>query len=470
MRYLFVIFILAACGLAAVFAADGAKKNDTVFVPTKEWQTVKKGTPIPAGLHIRHNLQTGVTEAKLMDEDESDEKSEESIDALQQNSLTLHPEKSLTDEESNLEKKDEPTEQAKIPFEELKAMLKKMKSDESDALLQTKNVDEAQSEIRKKHRSYSELKKELEALNMNISTDSEVLTSLFSQFESYKGSLTADSMDTNKVEDVLEILNNLEYLIHQIDNAQLFTDMGGMAKIISPSLNSTNWEVKAEALKLLGAAVQSNPKVQLKALESDFVQKILHMLTVYNKVEVKSRCLFALGALVRHFPAAQKALINNGGLEVFGKILIDGQSQVQTRVLNLINDLTIERQNLKEIQDEQQRLRRTKEYDLTNFEPKLLMHSYCQNLVDLMIRSLRIDSDIDDFHEVIYESMITLSFICKDDFASKKRVLLPEIQKMLMRYRDSPKVNEDGENLNLHHQELLEKFRSIISEQQHDEL
>lgn len=57
---------------------------------------------------------------------------------MQQNSLTLHPEKSLTDEESHLEKKDEPTEQAKIPFEELKAMLKKMKSDESDALLQTK--------------------------------------------------------------------------------------------------------------------------------------------------------------------------------------------------------------------------------------------------------------------------------------------------------------------------------------------
>lgn len=62
---------------------------------------------------------------------------------------------------------------------------------------------------------------------MNISTDSEVLTSLFTQFESYKESMTAESIDANKVEDILEILNNLEYLIHQIDNAQLFTDMGG---------------------------------------------------------------------------------------------------------------------------------------------------------------------------------------------------------------------------------------------------
>lgn len=43
MRCVFAIFILAVCGLVAVFAADGAKKNDSTFVPTKEWQTVKKG-------------------------------------------------------------------------------------------------------------------------------------------------------------------------------------------------------------------------------------------------------------------------------------------------------------------------------------------------------------------------------------------------------------------------------------------
>ena len=40
------------------------------FVPTHEWQVVKKNQPIPAGLHVRMNFQTGIREAKLMDADE----------------------------------------------------------------------------------------------------------------------------------------------------------------------------------------------------------------------------------------------------------------------------------------------------------------------------------------------------------------------------------------------------------------
>lgn len=242
-----------------------------------------------------------------------------------------------------------------------------------------------------------------------------------------------------------------------------------MTKIISPSLNSTNIEVKAEALKLLGAAVQSNPKVQLKALENDLVQKILHMLSKTNKIEIKSRCLFALGALVRNFPAAQKALVNNGGFEIFGKILADGPSSVQMRVMNLINDLTIERQNLKEIEDEQQRLRRTIGYEVNNFEEKLRKQKYCQNLVDLATKSLELNTEIDDFHEVVFESMVTLSSICKDELVNQT-YLLPLIEKKLIAYRDSPKIDEDDENSTLHLEELLEKVKKIVSNSGHDEL
>ena len=56
-------------------------------------------------------------------------------------------------------------------------------------------------------------------------------------------------------------------------------------------------------------------------------------------MEIKSRCLFALSALIRQFPAAQKVWIDHGGVEIFGKILIDDQLQVQIKVMRLINDL-----------------------------------------------------------------------------------------------------------------------------------
>ena len=44
--------------------------NAEPFIPTKEWQVVKEGQSIPAGLHVRMNFQTHLKEAKLMDGDD----------------------------------------------------------------------------------------------------------------------------------------------------------------------------------------------------------------------------------------------------------------------------------------------------------------------------------------------------------------------------------------------------------------
>ena len=48
-------------------------------MPTHEWQVIKQGQSIPAGLHVRMNFQTGIKEAKLMDKDDSPGKEEEKI-------------------------------------------------------------------------------------------------------------------------------------------------------------------------------------------------------------------------------------------------------------------------------------------------------------------------------------------------------------------------------------------------------
>lgn len=41
--------------------------SEELFIPTSEWQTLKKDQGIPSGLHVRLNVQTGVREAKLME-------------------------------------------------------------------------------------------------------------------------------------------------------------------------------------------------------------------------------------------------------------------------------------------------------------------------------------------------------------------------------------------------------------------
>lgn len=72
-------------GLVLVETDDDVKDNDVkvttnaeqideedleVFQPTSDWQAIRPGQGIPAGLHVRMNLQTGEKEAKLMDGDD----------------------------------------------------------------------------------------------------------------------------------------------------------------------------------------------------------------------------------------------------------------------------------------------------------------------------------------------------------------------------------------------------------------
>lgn len=54
-----------------------------------------------------------------------------------------------------------------------------------------------------------------------------MLATYFEKFEAHRDSVVAGSLSTSAVDDVLQILNNMEYLLHQIDNAQTFADMGG---------------------------------------------------------------------------------------------------------------------------------------------------------------------------------------------------------------------------------------------------
>ena len=47
-------------------------KSENIFVATKEWQQIKEGQSVPAGLHYRMNLETGKKEAKIIDPEETD--------------------------------------------------------------------------------------------------------------------------------------------------------------------------------------------------------------------------------------------------------------------------------------------------------------------------------------------------------------------------------------------------------------
>lgn len=83
------------------------------------------GQPIPKGLHVRHNFQTGVTEAKLLEED--NEKSDNTEDDKIK-SLSLHSDAVLHDAANDLV----------LSIDELKERLKKIKletGEDADSLV-----------------------------------------------------------------------------------------------------------------------------------------------------------------------------------------------------------------------------------------------------------------------------------------------------------------------------------------------
>lgn len=63
-----------------------------------------------------------------------------------------------------------------------------------------------------------------------------------------------------------------------------------ITKIIMPCLNSSSFEIRTEALKLVGSAVQNNVPVQIKCLEQNILQPILHLFNqhVISKEHVKA--------------------------------------------------------------------------------------------------------------------------------------------------------------------------------------
>ncbi|KAL1449832.1 hypothetical protein WDU94_002305, partial [Cyamophila willieti] len=252
----------------------GDKKQDadkkTTFKATQEWQTVQEGDILPSGLHYRMNLETGKKEAKLIDmNDNKDDNGKTSALTYDETKQVVNIEdkvaesiRKIDDENPSVRTLDPATES------EIKQFIK-----------EGKKKDE--------FRNYEELKSIFDEMNITVETDIDIMNKLLATF-----TLPANTEvdDVNLESDVINYLKDFEYLVSQIDNARHFVSRNGITQIILPCLNSSNFEIKTEALKLLGSAVQNNIPVQIKALEQNILQPILHLFDqhVISKEHIKA--------------------------------------------------------------------------------------------------------------------------------------------------------------------------------------
>ncbi|XP_036425063.1 nucleotide exchange factor SIL1 [Colossoma macropomum] len=279
-----------------------------VFHPTNEWRTLKPGQAVPAGSHVRLNLQTGQREAKL-----GEEKGLKYLRDGQRQELMNK-------------------QAAFFSTQKLKEALKKFKGEDDNP--SKKDLGQAEESVRSQFRSVDDLKRDMEALDFLMETDIQIMRKLLSQFNS-----TGSTVDQR-----VTVLLDLEYLVHQVDNAQNLVSMGGM-KLVTDALNNTDVRLKESAAFVLGSAISSNPSVQVEALESGALQKLLNLLATPHPVSVKKKALFALACLLHHFPFAQSQFVKLGGLQVLGELFqMPGADALHVRIVTLLYDMITEKE------------------------------------------------------------------------------------------------------------------------------
>uniref|UniRef100_A0A182YLN4 Nucleotide exchange factor SIL1 n=1 Tax=Anopheles stephensi TaxID=30069 RepID=A0A182YLN4_ANOST len=301
----------------------GGGSNESKFVPTSEWQEIKEGQSIPQGLHVRINLTSGKKEAKLLDKEDGGGETDSS-------SLSMVPGEKLKDHQVSGSREAGTTETvAGMKLEALKQALKDIPANEYPE----EPIDQSE---RGRFKSYEQIKQELKDANVELKSDSEIMTALFGRFEQ----VLQQTSPTDRQE-LDALFEDLEYLAHQIDNALQFIDRGGVEKIIWPSINRTEDGVtRTKALQLLGTVVQNNPKAKVALIERNGGTNLLTALGRASTTDEISAALYAFGSLVRKFPFAQKQLLTPHGYSVlYGVWEKKVELKVKVKVLQLVADV-----------------------------------------------------------------------------------------------------------------------------------
>ncbi|KAM8973577.1 nucleotide exchange factor SIL1 [Pelodytes ibericus] len=348
---------------------DDDVQDQEVFNPTREWQVVKPGQAIPAGLHVRLNLQTGKNEAKLLDE---------------------------SDDTGNLKQLPKSSTVSDVyTKKELKEALAKFKDDHSP-----KDGEAADEDVKKRFRTIENIKKEFRELNINVETELDIMIKIINKFNNSR------STTTEKV----EALYDLEYYVHQVDNAQNLNKLGALQLLVN-SLNGTEPSLVEHSAFVIGSALASNPKVQVEAFEGGALQKLLVVLATEQPISVKKKALYALSSLLRQFPYAQRQFLKLGGLQVLKNVFREKNAEpLYIRVITLLYDMIMEKMllhkevNLIHLEEKRQ------QYSQINLLGAITEQGWCKIILSL----LHVQEN--DAREKVLKMLSVLTSSCRDEF------------------------------------------------------
>ncbi|XP_037950151.1 nucleotide exchange factor Sil1 [Teleopsis dalmanni] len=427
MKSLFLKIVL----IFAVLGSLGANKSDNnTFVATKEWQEIKEGQKIPPGLHVRINLTTLKKEAKLLENNDSEESNKS-----ENHALSALPEEAISTSSPS---------DAKSPT---KSKTKHLLSDAlkrapRDALA----VEHSPQAFQKIKKDYKMIKETYDEMRKHFKTDAEIITKIV---QNVVNVTTQDSYvmePEHKIKWKMDALNNLYHMVDQIDNGVLFVQIGGLEKVLLPIIvNETDTTLRVQALRVLGTLTQNNPKTKIAAFENNVGEHLSRILMTSNDADELSAGVFAFGTFIRRFPIAQERILSTSGSQALIDVLKkECELKIKAKVVTIISDLVVERRLLTELS--------TENYTESKLFGWLSANSFCETIETLIpsnILELLEQSDImEDFVEVM-ENTYTL---CNPQWPRNSRLFhtLTTLYTSYLRTQDEHKL------------EISERLKSLI--------
>lgn len=362
-------------------SSDTEVDAEVPFVATNEWQPIRPGQVIPAGLHVRINFETGAKEAKILDDNDGVDQKTELIDKHKK--VGLLPKRGQSD--------------IHVIGQQIKQVL------EESIFSKRVNITDPN------FRSIDEIKKEFAEMSVKMESESELLATLIRKY------------NLSSSEEKQTLLADIEYLVHSIDVARDLVRTGGVPLFVN-DLNSTDWRLRAQIAFTLGSAMNANPRVQIEVLQTGALKDLLYMLQSDSSFAVRKKCLFAISCLVRQFPTAQKSLVKEyGGLSILAHIFAQSDIdsvKLSAKVMTLLNDLFIERQTtVKYAASDPLSQIKLKQYQEVELEDAIVSHGFCRLIPSLL------ESPDFDIKEKTIEAMNSLMSLCKQEFKKSLNVL-----------------------------------------------
>ena len=241
---------------------------------------------------------------------------------------------------------------------------------------------------------------EIEKAADEIEVPADMMTSLLLNLE-----------NATSTSDMLTILDDLEWLIGDLDNAQDFRKMGGIVPIVRLLNMTSSPKVQTKAAWVLGTAAKDIVQTQNEATELGALSNLLNMIEPSkNDLQAQGKALYALGSLLRYNPSTQMVFERLQGMSSLAQTMdacihvsetstegVIGTLKVMRKITSLIGDLVREQPRHQVLQD---------------FFEKDWMHLFVNAVVTTSSHgnndpSLR--GDIMETHEKIFETMMVLS-------------------------------------------------------------